>query len=85
MTEAKKTPDRLPHGSEFRVSYSAATLQWHGYLSIPENLSIPEQAMMFHGEAGNVFMLLKRLDTQHRRFLKKKKKKKTVDTGKASG
>lgn len=46
---------RLPHGSEFKVSYNAALTSWSGTLTVP---GCPEP---FHGRQSGVEMLLRRL------------------------
>jgi hypothetical protein len=55
---------RLPHGSEFRVSYDAGAEKWSGTLTV----TTPEGGKVFEGEAGGVFRLLTALDAQYRQW-----------------
>ena len=57
--------ERLPDGSEFRVTYDATAVRWSGTLTV----TTPEGGKVFEGEAGGVFKLLSVLDGQYRDWL----------------
>jgi len=57
-----RSASRLPDGSEFRVSYDAATRTWSGVLVVGGD--------HFATQAGGVFWLLSKLDTIYRRHLR---------------
>ena len=62
---ARPVVERLPDGSEFRVTYDAAAERWGGTLTV----TTPEGGQVFEGEAGGVFTLLSALDGQYRDWL----------------
>jgi len=62
---ARPPAERLPHGSEFRVTYDAGAQKWGGTLTVPT----PQGGQVFEGEAGAVFKLLSALDSQYRDWL----------------
>src|SRR5205085_1578329 len=51
---ARPVIERLPDGSEFRVTYDARAVKWSGTLTV----TAAEGGEVFEGEAGAVFKLL---------------------------
>jgi hypothetical protein len=62
---ARPVVERLPHASEFRVTYDAQAVKWSGTLTV----TAEEGGQVFEGEASGVFRLLSLLDGMYRQWL----------------
>lgn len=77
--KASKHLERLPHMSQFDVSYSSEKQEWFGQLNIytPNNDGKRWDILhIFHGKEAAVFKLLAELDAQYRKWLEEQAKPK---------
>jgi len=65
---AHEEQGRLPHGSEFHhLLWNETSGRWTGRLVVPV---ADGKILMFDGESGGVFKLLRKLDTMYREWLR---------------
>lgn len=68
--KAGKNLSRLPHHSNFDVTYDGTRTVWSGHLNICEvEEGAPTLIKSFYAEAPAVFKLLAELDNQYRKWL----------------